>query len=124
MTAADWENPAVRTRLVAEHAQKGGWVLLEEPLVVNANLCVAEGPVQVDDQGVSVKGRTPNTSCPVHGVYEAMSWPSKISWLAQPPRIDGDWTVQPQDSIGLFPCLFIRTVRIAGYCCCCFPFGW
>ena len=94
-TAAEWKNPTFQAQLVEAHQTQGGWPLLEEPLVCNGTLWVAEGWAMIDKRGVIEVGHIwgpsdPPSSCVVY----------TLPWTKTPrcrgPRLRPHWvTIGP-----------------------------
>ena len=110
LTAAEWRDAAVGARLLATHASGGGWSLLEEPLVGNWYLHVAEGYVLVDGAYIAeVNFINYDNSELLHGRYPAMNYDTGAHWAAAVPSLRR-WDVEPCD-VDDEPCLYIRQVR-------------
>ena len=108
-TETDLEDYEVRTRLLVEYEKHGGWLLLEERLMVTHSLCVAEGALRIDGAEVNVVGKEVGLVFPVYGgIYEAMNWETKVPWMGLPRLpLDETWSVDEHNISGA-PCLFIR----------------
>ena len=105
MREVEWRNPAFQAQLVAAHQASGGWPLLEEPLVCNAVLCVAEGYVHIDGVYILEVGFTGHQQ--LRGVYPAMNCITNVAWTTTAPAPSNNWTVVPYDGRD-FPCLFVQ----------------
>jgi hypothetical protein len=112
VTAAEWRNPAFQAALVQAHQEGGGWPLLEEPLVCNNRLCVAEGWVRIDGWAVFEVGYI-YPSQQLRGVYPAMNYDAKVAWTTTAPALGNTWTIfawKPSDNP---PCLFVQVLRLS-----------
>jgi hypothetical protein len=110
MTRAEWTNPEVRARLLTEHRRNGGWQLLEDPLVVNDTLFVAEGYVQIGDEYVTAVGHDYPKESLLRNVYAVCFLGIRDSELTNKlPSLDASWTCTAMDFNG-HPCLFVRSV--------------
>lgn len=105
VTAADWKNPTFQAQLVAAHQKGGGWSLLEEPLICNNYLHVAEGLVEIDRAGVVEVGF--NGFQQLSNVYPAMNIDTEVAWTTTAPAPSNKWTVEKYDSRD-YPCLFVK----------------
>ncbi len=114
MTQVEWLDRVVRARLLAEHASYGGWPLLEDPLVVNDTLFVAEGYVQLSSNFVTAIGHVYPQQLSVRGVYKATFLGSMNDWTTETPSLDGNWTVTRMDTAD-HPCIFVRMVLFFGF---------
>ena len=103
VTEVEWKDHAVQAKLVEAHRQGGGWPLLEEPLLCNTGLCVAEGGVRIDDAWVTEVGFTGLQQ--LSNVYPAMNWDTKVAWTTTAPALGNNWTVSAANGND-FPCLF------------------
>jgi hypothetical protein len=106
MTRADLMDPECRQRWLTQHYQHSGWILLEQTVVVNASLCVAEGAILIVDSSVSAVDQKIGKTLFLRGVYAARTQKRGVAWTATPPPLDGAWSVDPY-LISDAPCLFI-----------------
>jgi hypothetical protein len=115
-TATDWTNPAFQATLMQAHREGGGWALLEEPLVCNNGLWVAEGYVQIDGALVVEVGfDNPPNAQQLRGVYPAMNWTTEVAWTTTAPALGNNWSIWALDVkkyikkyISSPPCLFVH----------------
>ena len=110
-TATDWTNPAFQAELVKAHNDNGGWALLEEPLVCNNSLCVAEGAVMIDGAPVVEVGFKMFSTQELRGVYPAMNMTTEEAWTATAPALGNNWSIWAPDvkkNISSPPCLFVH----------------
>ena len=110
-TAAELTNPAFQAALVQAHQARGGWPLLEEPLICNEGLCVAEGIVQIDGKYVVEVGHTGSQQ--LRGVYPAMNRRTQVAWTTTAPALGNNWTVYECDGVD-YPCLFVKESASGG----------
>ena len=80
---------------------------MEEPLLCNSVLCVAEGYVEVD--GASIVEVGCNCEQELRGRYPAMNIDTKAPWTIAAPSLHR-WDVKPWN-IRNSPCLYICQVR-------------
>ncbi len=109
LTGAEWRDRSVATRLVREHGQRGGLVVLENPLMCTGGLHVADGCVEIDGCFVTVVGKVSRVDLRIEGVYSVMNWSTEVPWSVTPPPIDESWSVVAHE-IKDYPCVFIRQV--------------
>ena len=113
-TAADWVNPKFQAKLVQAHQAGGGWALLEEPLVCDNVLYVAEGPVRIDGAYVIEVGHNWSESQELRGVYPAMNHRTDVAWTTTEPALGNTWTVVQVSTYDNVPCLFVRDLPESG----------
>ena len=111
-TAAQWGDPAFQAKLVQAHREGGGWPLLEEPLVCDNVLYVAEGPVRIDGAYVIEVGHNWSKSQKLRGVYPAMNMTTQVAWTTTAPALGNTWTVAQASTYDNVPCLFVRDESI------------
>ena len=103
---ADWTNPAFQAALVQAHREGGGgWPLLEDPLVCNSTLYVAEGAVMIDGAFVT------EVMCigkELRSKYRAMNWGTEAAWTTTEPALGNNWTVKAFEPTWNPPCLFVH----------------
>ena len=68
LTAAEWLDPTVNACILAAHQQRGGWALLEEPLICNGGLCVADGASENGRRMHDSDGADINLVCPRNSI--------------------------------------------------------
>jgi hypothetical protein len=108
ITAMDWQcDRVMRSLLLSEHLRYGGWQVLDDPLVANAFLCVAEGQCRIDAQPITMAEYRGILPVYVRGTWAAANYDTQVPWGAMPPPLDGQWTVFAID-IKNWPCLFVR----------------
>ena len=112
LTRLEWQTPDISAQLVAVHQQKGGWPLLEAPLL-NEPLCVLEGFAEVcDGQGIVDVGFA--SKLPLQVRFAAMTFDSQVPWMTTLPRLDCGWTVHTEQfAPDHFPCLFVKRQDVA-----------
>ena len=105
VTMANWMNSTFQTALLQAHQQRGGWPLLEDPLLCNYELFVDEGGAQIDGAYVAEVGF--NSSQQLRGVYSAMNTSTKVEWNTTAPTLGSNWRVV-KSNVRDGPCLFVR----------------
>jgi hypothetical protein len=107
VTEAEWMDFEFQAKLVKAHQESGGWALLEESLICNNGLYVAEGLALIDNEMVVEVGH--NGSQQLQSVYPAMNEDTKVAWTMTPPALGNNWTIDKNTKILSYPCLFVRT---------------
>ena len=107
LTAADVVDVAMCARLLAAHQVDGGWALLEEPLICNSRLCIAEGFLVVNGWLVIEDGYSYDPPQKLRSRSPALAEITKTALMGTPPPLDCHFTFLPKN-IRDFPCLFVR----------------
>jgi hypothetical protein len=111
LTQSEWTNRAIQARLLSEHERNGGWRLLEQPLVANHTLHVAEGCVKIENMFVTAVDHSDPKDFSIRSLYVVKLLGKSGDWTMKKPSLDVAWTCTANDLKG-HPCLFIRSVRI------------
>ena len=117
-TEADWMNRAFQVALVKAHQKGGGWPLLEEPLICNRTLYVAEGFVMINGASVAEVGYNPRNPEEYNNflfhVYPAMNQDTQVTWTTLAPSAGANWTVARALTYSNPPCLFVKESASGG----------
>ena len=117
-TEADWTDPVFQAALVQAHRKNRGWALLEEPLVCNRTLYVAEGFVMINGASVAEVGYNPRNpeedNNLLFDVYPAMNQDTQVPWTTLAPSAGANWTVARALTYSNPPCLFVKESASGG----------
>lgn len=106
LSKKEWCDNSVASRILAVHQKLGGWPLLEEPLLCNLPLCLADGTIPKINRGSIVEvGFNTDKPQQLQGSYVAKTLHGE-SWLVVLPALDNwsadKWVLETR------PCLFVR----------------
>ena len=108
MTSTEWTDNSFQEELLHEHAEHGGWFLLDDSIIPRTSLAVKEGLVNINNKSIISSNQTLFTNSEIRRVYSAKFKPGDKLWTNEPPTVGENWTVSAADLSNDVPCLFYR----------------